>query len=143
MRRIILIMFCSFMSCLMAYDEKKPIFIKGPTKEDQKILQGCTYYKIAPAKSYSGFNYTCVMLTNAERDWIVKKLNDPAIYRRIIDDELIARLTTPESDLNKVLRRVLTDFKGLKVKKVLKTLKKTSTIQKIAEVLPQLMGQEY
>lgn len=140
---LIFIGLCFLASSLTAYDVKKPIFIKGPTKEDQKSLRGCSYYKITPAKKYSGFNYTCITLTKNELDWIVKKLNDPAIYKRTIDDELIKQLTMPESDLNNTLRHVLTDFKDHKIKKLLKTIRKTSTMQKIAEVLPQLMGQEY
>jgi len=130
---LMVIVLCIVASSLIAYEAKKPIFIKGPTKEDQKALKSCAYYIINAADG--GFNYTCINLSKGERDWIVKTLNKRTLYDRTIDDKLIDQLTMPKNDLNTMLKQVLTDFKGRSVKKVLRTLKKPSTMQKFADVL--------
>jgi len=90
-----------------------------------------------------GVTYRWVLLSTQEVESILKLLQDPKIDpNRRIDDALIKTIDVKRSEINKVLAMVLNDFKGRKIKRVIKVLKKEKPglIDKLAVVLPDLGG---
>jgi hypothetical protein len=130
-----LMMFFS-MSFLFGYTEGTVHVADISIKPD---LKNVTYYKVKKVE-FSGVTYRWVLLTPQEIGMILQLLQNSKIDPTTrIDDALINRLTQGQRE-SKLFALVLGDFKGRKMRRIIKVLRKEKPglIDKLATVLPDV-----